>query len=374
MAVQRRTTRISNANRVKQQELNVELESLALRAVREEHRHLNYRLFGDQLACPRFTTGNGVTRLGQWDAGSKTLEISKVLLLEYDWGTLLEVLKHEMAHQYVDEVLGIDTQAAHGPAFRHVCKERSIDSRANGLPAEGDSPDSVQSGALRKIGGLLSLAASANENEAQAAMNAAQRLMLRYNLESAGEAMSEEQLCFRQLGSPTGRVFEPARILALILGEHFFVEGIWVPVWRVSVGKRGHVLEICGKQSNVEIAEYAFDFLNRTSERLWAEHKVSAQIRSNRERLSFTAGVMSGFHDKLNRQRKHHEGQGLVWLGDPTVAAYFKQRHPRARYTRTSSSQNAPAHAAGKAAGSKIVIHRAVGGETSSRGHLLGRG
>lgn len=377
MSARRRGPRAGDANPEPLEKLSVELTALALRAIRGEHQHFNLCLFGGQLKCPRFTAGDGRTRLGQWDGESATLEISRILLLTHSWGDLVEVLKHEMAHQFVDEVLGIHDQRSHGPAFRHVCTQRGIDARANGLPEQSIEVTSEEGVALSKISGLLSLAGSANENEAQAAMNAAQRLMLRYNLQASrvnGSSSAKARLCFRQLGTPSGRVFEPARILALILDEHFFVEGIWVPVWRPAIGKKGHVLEICGKLTNVEIAEYAFDFLNQTAERLWCEHKQRAQIRSNRDRRVFLAGVMSGFHEKLNRQKQKHAGHGLVWLGDPTVSAYFKQRHPRARMTRTSSSQNAPAHAAGKAAGNKIVLHRAVTSQDSSRGRQLGAG
>ena len=51
--------------------------------------------------------------------------------------------------------------------------------------------------------------------------------------------------------------------MALILSEHFFVETIWVPVWRPLEGKRGQVIEVCGTRANVEIADYVHDFLTR---------------------------------------------------------------------------------------------------------------
>lgn len=357
------------------QVLSAQLEALALRSAKEEYLHLNQSLFGAQLSCPRFTLSDSASRLGQWDGASQTLELSRELLLEHSWGVLVEVLKHEMAHQFVDQVLIISDQTSHGPAFRHVCATRGIDPSAAGLPTPSYGVDSEANSAIEKINRLLTLASSANEHEAQSAMNAAQRLMLRYNLdEKQCDADRGPSLCFRQLGTPTGRTFEPARILAMILSEHFFVEGIWVPVWRAREGKRGHVLEICGKLANVEIAAYAFDFLNRTAARLWREHQVLHGIRSNRDRRVFHAGVMSGFHDKLNRQKQRHAEEGLVWLGDPALHAYFKQRHPRARWTRSTSSQGDPAHAAGREAGSRIVLHNAMNAHALSRGHLLGPG
>jgi hypothetical protein len=60
------------------------------------------------------------SRLGRWIESTRTLEISRPLVLEQPWGIVVEVLKHEMAHQYVSEVLGERHETAHGPNFRPV--------------------------------------------------------------------------------------------------------------------------------------------------------------------------------------------------------------------------------------------------------------
>jgi hypothetical protein len=284
---------------------------------------------------------------------------------------VVEVLKHEMAHQYVDEVLGKSDETAHGPAFRKVCADRGIDARANGVPNASESEaTNEERAALEKIARLLTLASSENENEAQAAMAAAQRLMLKYNLEAFGKNELRDY-CFRHLGKPTGRVYEAPRILALILSEHFFVETIWVPVWRPLEGKRGSVIEVCGTRANVEMADYAYDFLIQTGDRLWREHKQAKSIVSNRDRRAFLAGVMAGFRDKLSSQTQLHRQHGLVWRGDPALAAYLKQRHPRSHWTRHSSSSSSAAHAEGQRAGSTIVFHRGLTQPAENRGRLL---
>ena len=55
------------------------------------------------------------------------------LVTEHPWTVVLEVLRHEMAHQYVDEVLGVHDETAHGPTFQAVCEARAIDGRAAGV-------------------------------------------------------------------------------------------------------------------------------------------------------------------------------------------------------------------------------------------------
>jgi Protein of unknown function (DUF2786)/SprT-like family len=354
--------------------LSTELEVLALRAIRVEHRDLNGLLFGGRLLSPSFALSDAKSRLGQWLSASRTIELSRQLLVDLSWGALVEVLKHEMAHQYVDEVLGARDESAHGPAFRRVCSERRIDGRSSGAPQpETEAPLAEERSALEKISRLLRLAQSSNEHEAQAAMAAAQRLMLKYNLEACVHGQTRDY-CFRHVGKATGRVYEAPRILALILSEHFFVETIWVPVWRPLEGKRGSLIEVCGTRANVEMADYVHDFLTQTSERLWLEHRRAHGIHSNRDRRPFLAGVMTGFRDKLAGQKQQHREHGLVWRGDAQLGAYVKGRHPRLSWTRYASSQHQAAHAEGRRAGSNIVLHRGLGRAAEGRGRLLGPG
>jgi len=79
-------------------------------------------------------------------------------------------LKHEMAHQFVHEVLG-EQEAPHGPAFRATCARLGIDQRAGGLPQPAQSAD--QRRLLERVHKLLALAQSDNQHEAEAAAAAA---------------------------------------------------------------------------------------------------------------------------------------------------------------------------------------------------------
>jgi len=53
----------------------------------------------------------------------------------------------------------------------------------------------------------------------------------------------------------------------------------------------------------LELADYVHAFLNVTSERLFREFRNSAKARGAK-RLTFIAGVMSGFRDRLDRCSK----------------------------------------------------------------------
>jgi hypothetical protein len=251
-----------------------------------------------------------------------------------------------------------------------VCARLGIDAAATGLPTR--TADEGERRLIDRIARLLALAESPNAHEAEAAASAAQRLMLKYNLDVGGtHASAPRAYRFLHVGKPTGRVSEAERLLAMILGRYFFVDVIWVPVYRVLEGKRGTVLELCGSEPNLAMAEYVHAFLTNTAEQLWAEHKRSEKIRSNRDRRVFLAGVMTGFADKLARQSVMHQEEGLVWVRDADLGGFFRKRHPHIRHVRYAGNRKNEAYAHGKAAGGRIVIRKGVTAAPSSNGHLL---
>ncbi len=346
--------------------LTAELAALALRAMARDYDQLNYDLFGEALRRPALRLSESQTQLGLWESDPPTISISRELVELQPWGVVLEVLKHEMAHQFVNQVLNVD-EAPHGPVFRKICDERGIDRAAAGAVAPASAADSS---ILHKVTRLLALAESGNKHEAEAAMSAAQRLMLKHNL-AAKDVTEGNQFRFAHLGKPTGKVAESQRVLAAILNEFFFVEILWIDVWRALEGKRGYVLEICGKPENVELAEYVFDFLNHSAQRLWRQHREAKNIQGNRDRRRFVAGVMSGFYRKLRTQHQKNEEQGLVWLGDPALTQHFKRRYPHTRSVSYGSSSGSDAHAEGRRAGAALVLHKGVSSGPSGGRKLL---
>ena len=343
--------------------LTIELEAALLRELRASFDELNQSYFKRSLRPPEIKISDSTRRLGQWDHARRRIEMARSLFLTEPWGTVLEVLKHEMAHQYVHEILGRLDEPSHGPAFREVCEKLGIDARASGLPAgPADGTDSGRQQhvkVLERIAQLLALAQSSNVHEAQAATSLAQKLMLKYNVESAalGQRGGYE---FRHLGAPSGRISDSERLLSIILGQHFFVEVIWVPVYRPLEKKRGHVLEICGTRPNLEMASYVHAFLMRSAENLWAEHKRAHGIKGNRDRRTYLSGVMDGFRDRLESETKQHREQGLVWVGDADLSKYFRKRHPHIRHTRTAGPSRNAVHGAGRTAGRRLVLHRGI--------------
>ncbi len=336
-----------------------------MRALLQAWKDLNRSHFKAAMRQPAIALDDAASRLGQWRSAERTIALSRGFVLDGGWGHVIEVLKHEMAHQFVTEVLGDPDPGAHGPAFRALCERLGIDARAAGMPAAAEPHPSESDGRLlQRIAKLLALAESPNQHEAELAMAEASRLMLKHNV----EAPASHAYGFRHLGQPTGRTSEHERILAGLLADHFFVETIWVPVWRAHERKRGSVLEACGTPVNLELAEYVYAFLLHTAESLWRDYKRARGLRRNRERRTFLAGVVTGFREKLDAQRKRHQSEGLVWVGDADLSRYLRKRHPYVRFTYHSGRPRSEAHADGRAAGRNVVLHKPVStGSTNTR-------
>jgi len=344
------------------------LEAALLRELAKTWHELAQSHFPRALKPPVFALSDGPHRLGCWQRLHRTISLARGLVFQQPWAVVREVLKHEMAHQFVDEALRIHDETAHGPAFARVCREHGIDASAAGLPAgaatgSGGSAGG-QSPVLRRIVRLLALAESPNIHEAEAAMNEARRLMLAHNIDAALTA-SADGYRFRHVGLVKTRTDMSERILAGILSRHFFVSVIWIPSYLPSQGRSGHVLELCGTSANLEVADYVHGFLTDTAKRLWREHKKALGIRSDRERRRFCAGVMAGFDEKLGAAEPPVQSQGLIRHADAQREAYLRRRYPR-RSTRSGGTiLRTQAYEHGKKAGRQVELHRPVAAQAT---------
>jgi hypothetical protein len=355
--------------------LNDELERLILEELRDRWTSTNWSLFDERMRPPAFSLTDLTSVLARFVPATRAIEVSRRLVVEHPWAEVLEVLKHEMAHQFVAEVLGV-SETSHGPAFRAVCEARGIDARAAGVsPARGDGAAPTDAArVIDKVRRLLALAGSDNPHEADAAMQQARRLMLEHNIRERDTRVDERDFTFAHVGPVKARHDEHEQVLASILTKHFFVEAIWTKSFRPLEGRRGVVLEICGTRANVRMAEYVHGFLLQAGEAAWKRHRAEQALKGDRDRRTFLVGVMRGFRDKLERERRASAEQGLVWVGDAGVSEYYHRRHPRVRTLRRSGRTRNAAFVHGRAAGEELVLHRPVTGGRGGGGGLLPSG
>ena len=354
--------------------LTAALEAALLREIRTRYDWDNRVRFGGRLVAPVIVLSDATAHLGRWHSATRTLELSRALVMSRPWLEVASVLEHEMAHQYVDEVLRVRGETAHGETFRRVCAERGIDARAAGAPTAADPAggDAAGERVLDRIRKLLALAGSANQHEAEIAMRKAHELMLRNNVEVAATRV-DRNYEIRHLGDPSRRGTRVESEIACLLSELFFVKVIRVPVYLPREQRSGLVYEIAGTHANVEMASHVWAFLLATAERLWAENRHDVRVRSGRDRLIYQSGVIGGFRDKLLAERTGLRETGLVWVGDRDLDRFYRARHPHITTRRHHVRING-AHAAGREAGRTVVLHKPVERGASGASPRLLRG
>jgi hypothetical protein len=337
--------------------------------LREVWRRVNHEKLADRLRPPVFTIDVGPDRrLGRWEVATRTLGISEAHIWQHPWLEVVDTLKHEMAHQVASELLGAKGETAHGASFAQACRMVGVDAAATGAPKTegGDASDRI----LAKVRKLMALAASPNAHEAEAAMAAAHALLLKYNLDLP--TTTNPDYGARRLGESAAALPLEWKLVASILGEFFFVECIWLSVYNPRLDRDERLLEVMGSHTNLEMAAYAHDFLHHACEQLWRQHAHRLRLSGARERREFVAGVLMGFRDKLRGERQQAAGRGLVWLGDPGLKRWFRERHPSVRSMSGGGVRRGAAHEAGVAAGQDLRLHRGIQ-QQGAGGKLLGR-
>src|SRR5690606_5985114 len=92
----------------------------------------NYRYLHSVLRPPSIQLHDAERRWGAWHADRRLITISRRQVLCYTWGSVIETLKHEMAHQLVSELMHRDHEPPHGPAFKEACRRLACDPSATG--------------------------------------------------------------------------------------------------------------------------------------------------------------------------------------------------------------------------------------------------
>jgi hypothetical protein len=347
--------------------LTAELEAALVRELAGTYAWENAMRFGKKLVPAVIGLSDSATKFGTWSPTTRTIALSRPLVLERPWHEVVSVLEHEMAHQFVDEVLRVHDETPHGEAFQRVCGERGIDANAGGVPVPSTAGVELDK-VLDRIRKLLALAGSPNQHEAEQAMRKAHELMLRHNIDTLARPSDFE---VRTLGDPLARTTRVQEDVIALLAEFFFVRVIRVSVYLPSVATSGSVYEICGTRANVEMASHVYAFLLATAGRLWAANRGDARVRNGRDRLAYQSGVIGGFREKLVAERVELKGNGLVWRGDARLDEFYHARHPRI-VTRRRTVRINRAHVAGREAGRTVVLHKPVdtGGSGGPRRRL----
>jgi hypothetical protein len=325
---------------------------------------------------PVIVLSSSQTELGTWDGARRQIAISERHLRADDWLDVMATLRHEMAHQYAEEVLGARGEPPHGAGFARACEILRVSKSANArngssaVDSTGE-PGSSRSRILDVVKKLFALSGSPNENEAAAAMHKAHRLLAKYNIETV-ELGERREFQVARLGPLRSRHHAFEYTLGTILNEFFFVEVIWAASFDAGRGVAGSVLEVYGTQENVRMAEYVHAYLWNLLGPLWEEYKLERGLDSDRERLRYYLGVLTGFLSKLRKQGGLLREEGLVYKGDSALRDFYRWHNPSISTRTTGTRPASRAYDAGRSHGAKLSIRKPLERAREFGGFLRG--
>jgi hypothetical protein len=369
------------------------MESMRKAWIRElyrEHEHTCW-YYKVKLRCPVIELSPTLSSWGVWDPSTRLITLSEALIQNHSWDQVINVLRHEMAHQMVSEVF--QEQDAHGPVFQKACERlgvlkefrcASLDLEKCVLPDwKKKKTDTQEQKLLSKVEKLLALSGSPNENEAILAMKKVRELYVKYNLESLERVSSDSDYVYQIMALGRKRVAKHKQRILSILTSHFFVEVIYGHLFNAGALESEKTAEILGKKPNVLMAEYVYEFLIRKLEELWKQYQSKNQI-SGRYKRSYVLGVLDGFDRKLFQQTEslkkeplleNAKDRSLILMKDPQLDDFISYRFPRVSTRRRGAKDwvNTELYSAGKVDGGRLTLNRPVTSDQGNRGKLLAK-
>lgn len=211
-----------------------------------------------------------------------------------------------------------------------------------------------------KIKKLLSLATSSNENEAKLASEKANELLIKHNLN-----MSElkEESNYKNNRVVEGRQSVEDKFICNILQKHFFIQ--------IVKSKGG--LHFLGEETNVEIAEYMYDYLKNTFKACFKQYREETGSKVGAKQ-SYYMGLYKGLNEQLTIKRQNVENEtGLVVVKDGELTKYMRDQFGRLRgggNQRINAGDQA-ARESGQEKGATMRIRKGLNSSTGSTGKAI---
>lgn len=368
---------MSSQEQVEQENLHLFLYQL-MSEFEKVNNEIYYHL-GHRLRLPRFVVNR--QKWGKYNNDTRTLSLHEDLFKQFEWGAVVHVLKHEMAHMVVREVFGDLTSRSHGEAFAKACKVVECDTRccvSNEFLAGFKGKDH-ESPIVEKIRKLMAKGQceGASEAEAEAFLGKASSLMSAHNISNV-EVMGTEK-CF--VARPVGgkHVRYPKWLFAIgrLVCENYNVEQIRTYTTNPKTGQTYSYLEIFGEVHNVEVADYVFHVLLNQINSLYEKFKKSGRKTSYRKisKSSYVQGLIQGYRAKLHESKVDSEDftpeqNALILANDAMLKEKYHDRYPNMRMSK--SKTRGAGFSQGQGDAGKLSIHTGVGGSSKGRLQLNG--
>jgi len=267
----------------------------------QEHKVLSWR-YGVDLTTPTIDISAGESRLGWWDAQTKTISLSSHLIKTEVWDIVLEVLKHEMAHQYVSTFY--DNADIHGQYFKLACKKLGVHKAFVGggkdynqqlQKFKGNLPADAQK-MLRKVEKLMALGQSNNEAEAQAASRKANYLLNKYNLQRINTGDADPNIKHLTICHKKKRIESIQKALLSVLRDYYYVNCLTSSTYHAEDDAVYKSMVLIGREEALIVAEYVYHFLLDTGQALWKDFRKKHSAKRS-QKVSFGMGFTAGIRD-----------------------------------------------------------------------------
>lgn len=229
---------------------------------------------------------------GHFNAPYFQIGLNRRLIWSAKDSVVRDVLRHELAHYFT--LLEYGNVSPHGKEFHEICTcfgfPESVSAATMNLEEENLAKvgDLHSERILEKVKKLLSLAQSANAHEAELATIKANQLLLRHNLDYVEK---EETLYLDRLLARSRKDDKLTAIYEIL--RHFIVRPV------ISMGKGTVCLEVTGTKTNVTLARYVAEFLDRELDHQWELARKEHDLSGLRAKNSFFLGMARGFDDKM---------------------------------------------------------------------------
>lgn len=305
-----------------------------------------------------------VKNLGKYTHSNRPVITLSEELIDEDFSVLKDVFKHELAHFITSHLYpGVKD---HGIEFRMVCSKIGTGPKAKekikNLRERVSKTKTEKDKVVEKVKKLLKLGESSNQNEAELALSRANALINEHNI--SFDINDKSKVLYSESLYTTSRMSTKYKVICQIL-ESFNVFAC-TNSYYVNVGgklKKERSLEISGDKNNVEVASYAFDFLDKEMDKLWKRAKKENGLDGRNGKNSFYRGFAKGFESKINKTEVTIEDTNSLDIYKKNLEKsaleliYIGKRHSK---TRSRYRHNAEAFASGKSAGKKTSITNGI--------------
>ncbi len=294
---------------------------------------------------------------GHFNAPYFQIGLNRRLIWSAKDSVVRDILRHELAHYFT--LLEFGEVPSHGKEFHEMCARfgfpESVSAATMNLEVENLSKegDLHSERVLEKVKKLLSLASSANVHEAEIATLKANALLLRHNLDYVDAEVTlylDRLLVRKRKDDKLTAIYEILR--------HFIVRPV------ISMGKGTVCLEVTGTKTNVTLARYVAEFLDRELDHQWDLARTEHDLSGLRAKNSFYLGMARGFDEKMKGVKKEFsaDDQKALVKVEENLEAQIRVIYRRLGTVTSGRQTDGFASEVGQEKGRKLSIRHGIEG------------